>query len=248
MKVMDSVDQETANTYAATGGTSGLGKGGKGKGGWPNGTENSVIRFIRLKYDGPSWDEGMGHGADYNMLVKFKELTGFKVAENTEDKPILALKQFPKDHAPPFVYMTGEGGISLSSDEVKVLRWYLTEEAGMIIADNAGGDFASGLRAAMKRVLPDVDWVDISNDDPIFLEPNTFPNGAPPLWRHSGSRALGLKVNGRWAVFFHQGEMKDAWKDGHSGISEGDAMIVYRLGVNLMYYAFCHYSAAHGGE
>ncbi|MBA3847944.1 MAG: DUF4159 domain-containing protein, partial [Planctomycetes bacterium] len=247
MKVMESVDEDTTNTYTANTSAiaSGLGAGGKGKGGWPNGMADSRVRFIRLQYDGRAWDEGMGHGSDYNMLIKFKDLTGFKIAEDTEAKPVLALKKFPPGKAPPFVYMTGEGGISLGGDELRVLKWYLTEEAGMIFADNAGGDFANSLKALMRRVLPDVDWVEIANDDPIFLEPYSFPNGAPKLWAHSGGRALGLKVNGRWAVFFHQGELKDAWKDGHSGVNPGEAKQAYKLGVNVMYYAFTHYSAAH---
>ena len=59
-----------------------------------------------------------------------------------------------------------------------------------------------------------------ANDDIIYRQPFVFPNGAPRLWHHSGNRALGLKHNGRWVVFYHQGDIYDAWKTGHSGASE----------------------------
>jgi hypothetical protein len=44
-----------------------------GPGGWPDGVDNACIRFIRLKYDGPGWDDGMdaASGADINFLERF---------------------------------------------------------------------------------------------------------------------------------------------------------------------------------
>jgi hypothetical protein len=205
------------------------------------------VRFIRLQFNGPGWDEDMGNGADYNLLIQFNKMTQVKIAQSTESIQIGVLKRYPTGSAPPFVYMCGNGGVSLTSDEVKILRKYLLEEGGLLFADNAGGDFNSGFRAAMKRVVPDLDWIDISNDDPLYQEPYTFPNGAPPLWRHSGARALGLKYNGRWISFYHQGELQNAWKSGNSGINPSQATMAYQLGVNIMYYSFLQYGALHGG-
>ena len=118
----------------------------------------------------------------------------------------------------------------------------------MIIADNGGGQFNTGLRALVKRVFPDLDWVDIANDDVLYWQPFVFSNGAPPLWHYTGNRALGLKYSGRWVVFYHQGNMKDAWKTGHSGTTEAQATQAYQLGINVMNYAFNQYMAAHLGK
>lgn len=245
--VREEVEQETLNTYEASTLTSGLGKGGPGKGGWPHGMENAKVRFIRLRYSGGDWDQQMGKGADYNFLIKFRELTGFNIAASTEAVRISDLKRFPKDRAPPFVYLTGSQRISVSSRDVQTLRWYLLEEGGMIFADNGGGNFNSSLRALMRRVLPENDWIDIANDDVLYRQPYLFPNGAPPLWHHSGNRALGMKHQGRWVVFYHQGDINDAWQTGGSGASTSLQMQAFKMGVNVVNYAFGQYMAIHFG-
>src|SRR5436190_1568352 len=66
-----------------------LGKGGVGPGGWPDGMQNGVVRFIRLEYAGEGWDDGMDpiENADVNFLNEIHEITGFKVAEKGESHP-----------------------------------------------------------------------------------------------------------------------------------------------------------------
>lgn len=238
---------ETEHTYTAQGVEGELGAGSGGQRGWPDGMPGRV-RFLRLQYDGGDWDQDLALGADDNMLVQFSELTGFGVARHSEHRRINRLRFFPKGKAPPFVFLTGRGGVALSGHEIKVLREYCLKEGGMIFADNGGGSFDRSFRAAMRRLFPGQKWITISNDDPLFRYPYTFPNGAPPLWHHSGTKAVGLKHHGRWIVFYHQGDLNDAWKTGHSGIDAGLANQAYKMGVNIMFYAFTHYLDQHRGS
>jgi len=251
-QILKQVEQETQDQYVATsfgsGKTGKLGKGGGSSGGWPSGMENARIRFIRLEYQGGDWDQDMGVGADYNMLIEFHKITSFKIADATESITIPQLRRFPKHRGPPFVFLTGKGNIAASRKDVETLRWYCTQEGGLIFADNGGGSFNQSFRALMRRAFPELEWVDISNDDILFQQPFVFPNGAPPLWHHSGDRALGLKHNGRWVVFYHQGDLNDAWKTGHSGATENQAMQAYRLGTNIINYAFNQYMSIHYGD
>jgi hypothetical protein len=235
---------ETENQYEAQGVEGQLGQGGGERGGWPNGMPGRV-RFLRLQYAGGDWDQDMGTGADYNMLIKFREMTGYAIARNTESIKIHRLKFFPDGKAPPFVFITGMGNVNMTTAEIKVLRNYCLREGGMIFADNGGGSFNGAFRGAMNRVFPDKSWITISNDDPIFRYPYLFPNGAPPLWHHSGRKAVGLRHEGRWICFYHQGDINDAWKTNHSGIDEGLASQAYKMGINVMYYAFTNYLAQH---
>lgn len=245
-QLLAQLDEQTLQTYEATGGATGrMGKGGGTEGGWPEGMENARIRFIRLQYSGGDWDQDMGHDADYNMLLRFRDETGFKIAPNTEAIKIEDLRYFPEGQKPPFVFITGKQGMQLSSSEVKTLRWYCLEEGGMLIADNGGGRFDSAFRTVMRQVFPELQWVDIANDDILYRCYYQFPNGAPPLWHHSGRRALGLRHGGRWVVFYHQGDMNDAWKTGHSGASPQVAAEAHRLGINLMFYSFTQYYRIH---
>jgi hypothetical protein len=78
--------------------------------------------------------------------------------------------------------------------------------------------------------------------------PFLFPNGAPPLWHHSGMRAMGLKYNGRWVVFYHQGDLNDAWQTGHSGAAPHLADQAYKLGINIINYSFNQYYERHFGQ
>ncbi len=241
-QVFDQVDEMTRHQYEALR-ISALGEGGGTEGGWPDGMEDARVRFIRLEYDSGDWDHNMGHGYDYNMLLQFRNLTGFNIAPNTESIRINRLLRFPQGRAPPFVYLTGgmRGSLQLSNSEIQVLRRYCLEMGGMILADNAGGRFDSQFRSVLRRAFPELPLVEIANDDIIFRRPYIFPQGAPPLWHHSGMRALGMRYRGRWIVFYHQGELSDAWRDGHSGLSPGIAMQAYRLGVNVINYAFSQY-------
>jgi hypothetical protein len=246
-KHLEEMDKLTDVTYQAT---SLMGKktGKSGKPGWPNGMDDAKIRFIRLKYSGGNWDLDMGKDSDYNMLLKIRDATGFRIADNTEAIEISDLRRFPKRQAPPFVFITGQGNINANSKEIAALRWYLLEEGGMIFADNAGGNFNASFRALMRRIVPDKEWIDISNDDILYQHPFIFPNGAPPLWHHSGYRALGMKHNGRWIVFYHQGDIHDAWKTGGSGASEELREQAFKMGINVINYAFTQYLSQHFGE
>ncbi len=245
--VLEEMDEATEDQYQSTEVTGKLGQGGGKKGGWPNGMPGRV-RFIRLKYGGGDWDQDMGQGADYNLLVQFNTLTGFSIADRTEAKAIHRLRRFPKHRAPPFVFITGKGGMSVSSKDVKTLQWYCLEEGGMLFVDNGGGNFDRSFRSLARRVFPGKSWVDIPNDDVLYRQPFLMPNGAPPLWHHSGYRAQGIKHNGRWVVFYHQGDINDAWKTNHSGASQTTANEAYKLGINIMNYAFTQYLQIHFGH
>lgn len=241
-ELLQEIDEASAQTYSATA-AFGSGKKSGGKPGWPSGMENGVIRFIRLKYSGGDWDQDMGRHSDYNMLLKLQEWHGFRIAGDTEAISIDELeKRFRnRKKKPPFVYITGKGGINLSSREVKQLRDYLLRDGGLLFGDNGGGYFDRSFRAMLKRVLPNHTLVDIANDDVIYQLPYYFPDGAPRLWHHSGNRALGIKNNGRWIVFYHQGDINDAWKTGGSGASRQVQLMAFRMGANVIAYAFSRY-------
>jgi hypothetical protein len=262
--MMEELDQLTELTYKAdtniviggtgtgTGGgigpgnkAGGIGAGGIGPGGWPNGMKNSVIRFIRLQYDGPDWDDGMAANAnaDVNFLQEFHKITGFRVDTKGESHPVRFLTKYDKGVAPPFVFLTGSGGINMSPNDLKCLRDYLMD-GGMLLADCGSREWDRHFRALIPALLPGKQLVDISDDDVIFQAPYSFPNGAPPLWHHGGTRAMGVRHNGRWIVFYHPGDMNDAWKTGHSGISPDKAKAAFNLGVNVLYYSFTKYLEA----
>jgi hypothetical protein len=73
-------------------------------------------------------------------------------------------------------------------------------------------------------------------------------NVAPVLWHHSGMRALGIKHHGRWVVFYHQGDINDAWQEGGSGVEAGTRRAAFKMGINVVCYSFNQYMAIHYGD
>ena len=145
-----------------------------------DGFGDGEIRFIRLEYNGPDWDDGMdaSEGADANFLAAFKRLSGLssnQVARNGESHPISHLTKYPKGQAPPFVYMTGSRHIRLSAAERKTLREYI-KGGGMIFADAGSSHWDREFRSQANSLLPGHRLTYIADDDPIFQIPFGFPN------------------------------------------------------------------------
>lgn len=216
---------------------------GEGVGaGFAGGTQLGEVRFIRLEYSGGDWDQDFGIGADVNMLIEYGIRTQQKTAKRTESRTIGQLKNFPVGKSPPMVYLTGQKNISVSSNEVKILREYLLDKHGMIFGDNGGsGHFHNQFVGLMRRVLPNVRPSRIPLDDVIHRIPFQIPF-LPYVAPHGGRDALGWRVDGRLLCYYHPGDIGDAWTDDHSGVAPEIYEACYQLGTNVIFYAHTEYS------
>ena len=111
----------------------------------------------------------------------------------------------------------------------------------MIFGDAGSREFDAAFRAMVGQIFPGETLTEVADDDPLFTIPNSLPNGAPSVFHHGGFRALGIKQRGRWVVFYHPGSLKDLWRTGGSGANAGTIDYSYKLGVNIVYYAFSNY-------
>lgn len=245
MEVLTDVQYENMMKNAKSGSP---GKGGKGgPPGWPEGEEGAEIRFIRLNHGGVGWDDGMKKTlADKNFMREFQRVTRFKNVRKTgEAHPISHLALYPKDGFPPFVYMTGNGRMGrVSNNDIKILHEYCMR-GGMLVGDAGSGSFDRDFRNLMSKVFPNKRLIDIADDDRIYQLPFNFPNGAPEFWHHGGRRAMGIKHNNRWIVFYHPGDMNDAWKSSsYSKVTPEMRRNAYNLGINIIFYAFNEWNDA----
>ncbi len=238
------LQEATANEYKA-GQADGAGQIGEGEGdgpaGYSSGREGTRFIFVRVRYDGGNWDYNLHNNADENMTVEFGKRSHIPVSKTSQDVTLLALGRYVKGRSPPVVFMVGSNGFRFDDREAKALRSYLLENRGMLLADNGGSGFHGSFLGLMRKTIPEVMPVEISDDDPIYRAPY-FLHGAPPLWAHSGTRPLGWKKDGRWIVFYHQGSLTDAWKDSHGGTTAESAEQAYQLGVNILAQAMSGYS------
>ncbi len=244
------IDKETRRQYEADpdalAGALGAGKGGKG--GWPEGFEDGMIRFIRLKHGDRAWADGMGPkggNADENFLAWFKLKSGanFPVAKKGEAYGASGLRGLPPGQFPPFLYITGNDGVGMSDSDTELVREYLLEQGGTLLIDLGGPRFDGGVRNWVTRsLLPGKQWKVIAVDDPIYRYPFNFPKGPPLGWYHiSDPTPMGIKHGKRWVVYFYRGDLNDAWKTVNMTGYPDRAEQAFRLGTNIVYHAIMHY-------
>lgn len=216
---------------------------GKGEGaGFSTGTTRGKVRFIRLKYDGGDWDQDMDRGSDLNLLTEYGVRLGHPVNDRPEPMEIGRLKSFPARKSPPMVYMTGQQNIHVSDAEINILRTYLLDHHGMLFGDNGGSSGWEGqFVTMMRKVLPKVEPISVYLDHPIHRVPYVLPR-LPIVAPHGRSNALGWVVDGRLVVYYHPGDIGDAWADGHSGVPHEIWESCYQLGTNVIYYAHAEYN------
>ena len=200
------------------------------------------MRFIRLEYGGGDWNQDFGVGADLNMLIEYGVRTQHPVHNQTESRSVAQLANFVVGKSPPMVYLTGQKNISLSKNEIKILREYLTDQHGMLFGDNGGSPhFHNQFFAMMRQVLPNVEAVRVPLDDVIHRVPYHLPF-LPYVAPHGGKDAWGWKVDGRWVCYYHPGDIADAWADDHSGVAPEIWEACYQLGTNVIFYGHVEYN------
>ena len=238
------LNEETANQYKAGKGDGGLGDGEGEGGGFGAGTGKGKIRFIRLRHSDKNWDKNFGVNGDRNLLVEYvvrEPKAKGKVADETEAIDIATLGTFPHKKSPPMVYVGGSGTFAPSAADKKVLKQYLTEKHGMIIGDNLGGPGFHNAFVAVMNEVTGVTPVAIPRDDRIHQRPYELPQ-IPILVTHGGSAALGWKIDGRWAVYYHPGALSDIWATPSATQKKDIIELSYQLGINLIYYSHREYS------
>ncbi|MBO4481480.1 MAG: DUF4159 domain-containing protein [Bacteroidales bacterium] len=140
----------------------------------------------------------------------------------------------------PFIHMTGHGNVAFSDDEAANLRMYLLSGGFLHIDDNYGLDKYA--RSQMKKVFPELDFVELPYNHPIFHQKYQFPNGLPKIHEHDGKvpQGFGLIWEGRLVCFYsYECDLGDGWEDitVHHDTEEAHQKVL-KMGANLIQYVF----------
>ncbi len=114
----------------------------------------------------------------------------------------------------PFVHMTGHGNVIFSNAEKENLRNYLIAGGFLHIDDNYGMD--PYIRTAMKEVFPELEWIELPFDHPIYHQTFTFKAGLPKIHEHDRSdpQGFGLLWEGRLICYYtFECDLGDGWED-----------------------------------
>lgn len=142
----------------------------------------------------------------------------------------------------PFVHMTGHGNVVFTNQEVQNLRNYLVGGGFLHIDDNYG--LREFIVPQMKRVFPELDFVELPYSHPIFHQKYPFPNGLPKIHEHDGkpAQAFGLVWEGRLVCLFtYECDLGDGWEDtGVHHDSEATHQKALKMGANILQYVLTH--------
>jgi hypothetical protein len=140
----------------------------------------------------------------------------------------------------PYVHMTGHGNVFFTASEAENLRNYLISGGFLHIDDNYGID--PYMRPQMKKVFPELEFVELPFDHPIYHQRYKFPNGLPKIHEHDGKPAqgFGLIYEGRLLCFYsYETDLGNGWEDQEvHGNSEETRLKALQMGANILQYVF----------
>jgi hypothetical protein len=140
----------------------------------------------------------------------------------------------------PMLFMTGHGNVYFSDEEVTNLKNYLISGGFLHISDNYGLD--KFIRRELKKVFPNLDFLEIPSNHPIYNQTFKFPNGIPKIHEHDKKTAqgFGLFYEGRLIVFYdYETDLSDGWEDEiiHNNPKKVREKAL-KMGANIIEYAF----------
>lgn len=138
----------------------------------------------------------------------------------------------------PFIHMTGHGNVVFSNSEAQNLRDYLIGGGFLHIDDNYGMD--AFIRPEMKKVFPELDFVELPFNHPIYHQNFDFQNGLPKVHEHDGqpARGFGIVFEGRLVCFYSfESDLGDGWEDYavHKD-SQQIRSLALKMGANILQY------------
>lgn len=201
-------------------------------------SQNSTIKIAKLKYNGGG--DWYANKTSLPNLIEFCNKNLKTTIFSEEDVVEVGSKEI---FSYPFVHMTGHGNVVFSTQEAQNLRKYLMGGGFLHIDDNYGMD--KFVRLEMKKVFPELDFVELPYDHSIYHQKFEFKDGLPKIHEHDGKPAqgFGLIFQGRLVCFYsYECDLGNGWEDPsvHND-PEATRQKALKMGANLISYSFLQY-------
>lgn len=192
-----------------------------------------TLKFALLKYKG-----GGDWYNDVNSLKNLAKFCNTNLGTNFDLDHAIVEPASPDLFSYPFVYLTGHGNFTLDNEEAANMRAYLAGGGFLFINDDYGMDAYA--RLAMKKVFPDLDFIELPFSHPVYHQKYNFPNGLPKVHEHENKtpRGYGLIYEGRLVCFYnYECDLGDGWDDVHNDSPETRQKAL-QMGANIVQYVF----------
>ena len=139
----------------------------------------------------------------------------------------------------PLVHITGHGNIVINTEEAENLRNYLLAGGFLHISDNYGMD--PFIRTQMKIVFPELEFIELPFDHPIYHQTYDFDKGLPKIHEHDAKfpQGFGLIFEGRLICFYdYECDLGDGWEDPEvHNDSEPTRLKALQMGANIVQFS-----------
>lgn len=196
------------------------------------------IKIAKLKYDG-----GGDWYANKTALPNLIEFCNRELGMNIDEDDEVVDVGSPDLFLYPYVYMTGHGNVVFSDSDAENLRKYLEAGGFLHIDDNYGLD--QFVRLEMKKVFPELEFVELPFNHPIYHQKFKFTTGLPKIHEHDGKPAqgFGLFFKGRLIAFYsYESDLGNGWEDQNiHNDPETKRQQALKMGANIVTYCFTQY-------
>jgi|TARA_B110000495_G_C22736716_1_gene432121 hypothetical protein len=140
----------------------------------------------------------------------------------------------------PFIHMTGHGNVVFSNTDAENLRKYMLAGGFLHIDDNYGMD--KFIRLEIKKVFPELEFVELPFSHPIYHQSFDFKNGLPKIHEHDNvyPKGYGLIYDNRLLCFYSfESDLGDGWESTsiHNDPEEKRNQAL-QMGANILEYVF----------
>ena len=202
---------------------------------WSSFAQNSSYKIGLLKYNGGG-DWYANPTALSNLILFCNQELGTNIDPVYDEVSVSDQSIFNY----PLIHLTGHGNIVLTSQEAKNLRNYLIAGGFLHISDNYGLD--PFIRKEIKKVFPEIDFVELPYDHPIYHQKFDFKDGLPKIHQHDEKPpvGLGLIFKGRLVCFYdYECDLGDGWEDQEvHNDSDAARTKALQMGANIIAYSF----------
>lgn len=194
-----------------------------------------TYKIAKLKYNGGG-DWYANRTALPNLIEFCNKNLGTQIAPEEATVEVGSAELFNY----PFVYLTGHGNVLFSDYEAANLRKYLLSGGFLHIDDNYGLD--KFIRPQMKKVFPNLNFVELPANHPLFNQKFKFPGGLPKIHEHDGKRPQGFALifEGRIVCFYtYESDLGNGWEDFGTYPEDTPASRekALKMGANLIQFA-----------
>ncbi len=198
-------------------------------------SQESGVQIALLKYNGGG--DWYANPTSLPNLIKFCN-TNLRTNLNPDNATVEVGSREIFNY--PFIHLTGHGNVIFSDDEAANLRKYLIAGGFLHIDDNYGLD--KFIRPQMKKVFPELSFIELPFEHPIYHQKYNFNDGLPKIHEHDDKapQGFGLIYKGRIVCFYtYECDLGDGWEDQEvHHDSEATRLKALKMGANIIQFVF----------